>query len=134
MSIYLGKEVLVNVCISYLKVLPKYFNMKDLFSSMDIVHIRYSLTDFTIACGGMIWYRFEKQVEEGDYFGEVGLVMDKRRSASCRALTNSEVCKLNKKEFFETLNMYPRDAIEVLITGIYSSLHFCSGGGDGRFN
>lgn len=61
--------------------------------------------------------RFSQDIQKGQYFGELGLVFDRRRTANVRAMSNLEVCKFNKDDFFEVLNRFPEYAKAVLITG-----------------
>lgn len=69
---------------------------------------------------------FSLEIKEGMYFGELGLVFDKRRTANVRAVTNSEVCKLDKEDFFEVLNRFPEYAVDILLTGaVRAALRAC---------
>ncbi|MGE5259021.1 MAG: ion transporter [Hyphomicrobiales bacterium] len=46
-------------------------------------------------------------LEDGDYFGDLSLILKERRSASVRALTYCEVFILTKKDFNQIKNDYP---------------------------
>ncbi|MCT4645304.1 MAG: cyclic nucleotide-binding domain-containing protein [Carboxylicivirga sp.] len=47
------------------------------------------------------------QLRAGDYFGEIALLKNKRRSATIKALTYCDLYALNKKAFEQVYNKYP---------------------------
>jgi CRP-like cAMP-binding protein len=73
---------------------------------------------YFLARGSVRIYNDNFSVEQGEntYFGEIGLVIDTRRTASVVTLEHSELCVLSKEDFFEVLNMFPQHAKDVLIT------------------
>ena len=46
-------------------------------------------------------------LEEGCFFGEIGLLFNQTRSASVRARINAEICVLAKEDFLEVLSDFP---------------------------
>jgi CRP-like cAMP-binding protein len=59
---------------------------------------------------------FAHEQSEGTFFGEVALVLDKRRTANVVTLTHCEICVLSKQDFFDVLSMFPKFAKDILIT------------------
>lgn len=50
----------------------------------------------------------------GDFFGEMSLLDGESRSANVIALENTEVLSLNRNDFLDVLNDYPKIAIQLL--------------------
>lgn len=46
-------------------------------------------------------------LEDGDFFGEIALVMNRFRTASVVAVTNCELFRLDKTDFDNTIAYYP---------------------------
>jgi CRP-like cAMP-binding protein len=55
-------------------------------------------------------------LEEGQYFGEIGLLYGERRTASVKAAVNSELCSLAKHQLDHALELYPDVAREIFET------------------
>ena len=51
------------------------------------------------------------QIDSGDYFGEMALFENQKRSASIRTLTESEFLTLHKAEFNEIVHEFPEIAL-----------------------
>ena len=49
----------------------------------------------------------------GSYFGEVAVLIDCRRTASARAIFNSDLLVLDKKDLAEILSAYPNVAMQI---------------------
>lgn len=55
-------------------------------------------------------------LRDGNYFGEMALVHDERRSANVVAITDVEAVKIGKKEFQGILGLYPEVAAQITAT------------------
>ncbi len=53
-------------------------------------------------------------LDEGAFFGEIGLLFGEKRSASVRALENSELCSLSKHQLDRALELFPDTAREIM--------------------
>jgi diguanylate cyclase (GGDEF)-like protein len=54
------------------------------------------------------------EFKEGDFFGEMAIFEDAKRSATCTALEESRVLKLNKSDFHKLMKKHPYTAIKVM--------------------
>lgn len=50
----------------------------------------------------------------GDFFGEMAIFEDAKRSATCTALEKSRVLRLNKSDFLKLMKKYPLTAIKIM--------------------
>jgi CRP-like cAMP-binding protein len=46
-------------------------------------------------------------MEEGSYFGEIGVLLQDRRSLSCQALSHVFVCTISRKRMLKILDNFP---------------------------
>ena len=53
------------------------------------------------------------QIDEGDYFGEMALFEDLKRSASIKTITDTRLLFLHTLEFNEMVREYPQIALEI---------------------
>ena len=63
-----------------------------------------------LAPDGQTLYR---TLSDGDFFGEIALILDQRRSASVRAVTHCDLYRLDKTMFERTLSHYPNIASQI---------------------
>jgi len=54
------------------------------------------------------------QMNPGDFFGEMAIFENSPRSARCTALTDCEIYKLHKNDFFDLMQSYPETAIAIM--------------------
>jgi CRP/FNR family transcriptional regulator, cyclic AMP receptor protein len=57
-----------------------------------------------------------RQMQHGDYFGELALFDDKPRSAYARALKDVELLEITQTQIADTISNYPRTALTLLHT------------------
>jgi CRP-like cAMP-binding protein len=77
----------------------------------------YQETMYIILSGKVEIYKKHKQIAirgGGDFIGEMALVESKPRSASVRALANTEVLEINKETFFNYFASNPKVVWEIL--------------------
>ncbi|QPJ64154.1 MAG: cyclic nucleotide-binding domain-containing protein [Candidatus Nitrohelix vancouverensis] len=77
---------------------------------------------FVILSGQLEIYKENKKIADrgpGEFFGEMALVDSEPRSASVRAITDSELLEINKNEFGWIFNSHPQVALEILKTTLF---------------
>ena len=77
----------------------------------------YQETMYIILSGTVEIYKRHKQIAvrgSGDFFGEMALVESKPRSASVRALSDTEVLEIDKETFFKYFVSNPKVVWEIL--------------------
>ncbi len=77
---------------------------------------------FVVLSGELEIYKENKKIADrgpSDFFGEMALVDSKPRSASVRAIVESELLEINKNEFGWIFNSQPQVALEILKTTLF---------------
>jgi diguanylate cyclase (GGDEF)-like protein len=52
--------------------------------------------------------------QEGDFFGEMSIVDNAPRSATCQAVVASVLCKMHETDFYKVVESHPRAAIKMM--------------------
>ena len=54
------------------------------------------------------------EFEKGDFFGDMSIIEQAPRSATCKAIENTSLFEIDEKEFFELMDKYPDISIKIM--------------------
>nr|XP_014344895.1 PREDICTED: potassium/sodium hyperpolarization-activated cyclic nucleotide-gated channel 2-like isoform X2 [Latimeria chalumnae] len=130
---YRDKEVLSHLCSKLVRSVPLFCDRDPNFVRAVIVNLHYTVFQegdiiiqegafgdkmFFIEKGSVLVQTgsYQKQLSDGDFFGEICLVVKCYRTATVRALTICHLFSLSVRNFEEVLQMFPEVQEDILET------------------